>query len=126
MEFLADFSISPCRGKGQKVIAFSFYLTEDTARLNARSYFEGIKSNLNLMPKFYPGWIMRVYYNLDGRPEMLQELCQLACQNDQLDICDAGKLPGMPMEDARSVFPMIWRFFPTLDPQVTRKIVTVS
>ena len=97
---------------------FSFYLTSDVKRMEARKYFEGIKANLDLMPRLYPGWVMRVYYNLDGRPEMLRDLCDLACHNEQLDICDAGKLPGVPMADARKVFPMIWRFFPTLDPQV--------
>jgi len=34
------------------------------------------------------------------------------------DICDARNLPGTPMIDASEVFPMNWRFFPTLDPQV--------
>ena len=92
--------------------------------MKARKYFEGIAANLALMPKHYPGWVMRVYYNLDGRPEMLKDLCELACGNEQLDICDAGKLPGVPKTDARKVFPMIWRFFPTLDPQVTNQLGT--
>ena len=28
-------------------------------------YFEGIVGNLELMPIYYPGWVMRVYYDLD-------------------------------------------------------------
>ena len=28
-------------------------------------YFEGIVGNLELMPIYYPGWIMRVYYDLE-------------------------------------------------------------
>lgn len=94
--------------------------------MKARGYFEGIRTNLELMATHYPGWVMRVYYNLDGRPEMLSDLCGLACTNEQLDICDAGKLPGMPMADARNVFPMIWRFFATLDPQVRKQSATCS
>ncbi len=42
----------------------------------------------------------------------------MACSNSALDLCDAGHLPGTPMVDSREVFPMLWRFFPTLDPQV--------
>ena len=48
----------------------------------------------------------------------LAELCDMACKNRYLDLCDAGRLPGAPMKDARKLFPMLWRFFPTLDPQV--------
>ena len=28
-------------------------------------YFEGIVGNLELMPIYYPGWVMRLYYDLD-------------------------------------------------------------
>ena len=28
-------------------------------------YFEGIMENLELMPVYYPGWVMRLYYDLD-------------------------------------------------------------
>ena len=30
-------------------------------------YFEGIVGNLELMPLYYPGWVMRLYYDLDDR-----------------------------------------------------------
>ena len=49
-------------------------------------------------------------------------MCDLACNNEQLDICHAGDLPGTPMVDARKVFAMNWRFFPTLDPQVINEL----
>ena len=71
------------------------------------------------MPAFYPDWTMRVYFDLDADDPILHDLCQLACHSEILDICHAGKLPGVPMADAKKVFPMNWRFFPTLDPQVT-------
>ena len=48
----------------------------------------------------------------------LQKLYALACSNPALDLCHAKHLPGVPMNDATQVFPMVWRFFPTLDPQV--------
>ena len=69
---------------------------------------------------------MRVYFDLDPKHPVLKDLCDLACSNDQLDICHAGKLPGTPMKDARKIFAMNWRFFPTLDPQVREAQYTVS
>lgn len=62
---------------------------------------------------------MRLYYDLDKNDPVFNDLCQLACQNPQIDICDARNLPGTPFKDASKVFAMNWRFFPTLDPQVS-------
>ena len=64
------------RGTGQKVIGFSFYekTSNKEKRLEAFRkneeiplplYFHGIKTNLKLMPQFYPNWIMRLYIDLD-------------------------------------------------------------
>ena len=83
-----------------------------------KGYFEGIVGNLELMPKYYPGWVMRLYYDLNKKDPVFKDLCELACKNDYLDICDAKHLPGTPFKDASKVFAMNWRFFPTLDPQV--------
>ena len=106
------------RGKGQKVVGFTFYGDVNSNQSKSRGYMEGIKENLDLMPKYYPGWIMRVYFDLDPKHPVLKDLCLLACSNDQLDICHAGKLPGTYIRDARKMFAMNWRFLPTLDPQV--------
>ena len=38
-------------------------------------------------------------------------LCELACQYSFLDLCRVDPEMG-------DVFPMLWRFFPTLDPGV--------
>ena len=77
------------------------------------------------MPTYYPGWIMRLYFDLDPEDPIMKDLCQVACQADNLDLCHAAKLPGTPMKDARKVFPMNWRFFPTLDPQVSEKLRSI-
>ena len=34
-------------------------------------YFEGIVGNLELMPIYYPGWVMRVYYDLENEDPIL-------------------------------------------------------
>ena len=39
----------------------------------------------------------------------MTKLCQYACQNDFVDLCHV---------DQGNIFPMLWRFFPTLDPNV--------
>ena len=28
-------------------------------------YFDGIVENLSLLKEYYPGWVMRLYYDLD-------------------------------------------------------------
>ena len=101
------------RGVGQKVAAFSFYMDEMNPRTRGRGYFQGIQANLDLMLKYYPGWRMRLYFDLEENDPNMEKLCDLACNYDILDLCYAGQLPGVPMKDTRKVFAMIWRFFPT-------------
>ena len=62
---------------------------------------------------------MRLYINLENSDPLLKSICELACNNTILDICDVANLPGTPMENASSIFAMNWRFFPTVDPQVS-------
>ncbi len=66
---------------------------------------------------------MRLYFDMNEEDQISEKFCKLFCQNSNLDLCDVRNLPGTPMVDAKKVFPMIWRFFPTLDPQV--KVINV-
>ena len=106
------------RGPGQKVVAFTFITAKKPNREMNRGYFKGIQENLHLTHQYYPGWIMRVYFDIDPKLTLMEELCQLACGDNTLDLCNACHLPGTPVVDARHIYPMDWRFFPTLDPQV--------
>ena len=106
------------RGPGQKVVAFSFYITKTPDVEKIKGYFKGIQENLILMHQYYPGWTMRLYFDIDPKDNLMEELCQTACRDNTLDLCNARHLPGTPMVDARHIFAMDWRFFPTLDPQV--------
>ena len=110
------------RGPGQQVIGYSFYGSPATARHKAKQYFAGIVENLQLLPRLYPGWVMRLYYDLPADDPVAGQLCELACAEEQLDLCYVRQLPGTPMRDASRVFAMNWRFFPTLDPQVNYKL----
>ena len=106
------------RGSKQKIISFAFYGDINSEKSKKKRYFQGILENLKLMPNYYPGWIMRLYYDLDKADPVFQDLCKVACDDVNIDICDAKNLPGTPFVDTNQVFPMNWRFFPTLDPQV--------
>jgi len=107
------------RGGGQKVIGYSYYGERNSSRGKERKYFQGIKENLLLLPKHYPGWIIRVYYDLPTGHPTLSDLCTLACGNPSLDLCYVQDIPSSG--DISSIFAMNWRFFPTLDPQVTAR-----
>ena len=61
---------------------------------------------------------MRYLFSQNNQFPFISELCVMACNNTVIDLCDTGNLPGTPFRDTRNMFPMLWRFFPTLDPQV--------
>ena len=86
---------------------------------------EGVRANLELMQKYYPGWIARLYIDYEIEDPIIGRLCSLACQYSFLDICHVKDLPGTPFIDGSKIFPMTWRYFPTLDPQVTAYLLLV-
>ena len=47
------------RGYGQNIVGFSFYGDPRSEHHKSKKYYQGIVDNLKLMPKYYPGWIMR-------------------------------------------------------------------
>jgi len=106
------------RGSGQKIVSFTFYETNENSSLpksdKTREYFKGIKENLMLLKLFYPNYIMRLYYQASNKT--LSKLCSLACTENILDLCPAESLPLFG--DTTSVYPLIWRFLPAIDPQV--------
>lgn len=116
-------SVSTCsrhsylRGAKQRVIGFSFYGNPNSKLGKFRKYFQGIKDNLELVPKFYPGWNIRLYYDLDDDDPLLSDLCEVACNDSNIDLCYVKDIPALG--DVSKVFAMNWRFFPMLDPQVS-------
>ncbi|TRY79438.1 hypothetical protein TCAL_13182, partial [Tigriopus californicus] len=59
---------------------------------------------------------MRLYYRIPEDSPLQEELCQLACSEDILDICDVNQLPALG--NVSAIYPLIWRFLPALDSQV--------
>jgi hypothetical protein len=82
-----------------------------------RQYFLGIKENLELMRKFNPGWTMRLYYEVqEYQGNVMKQLCELTCNEAELDLCDANTNPKLG--NATTLYPLLWRFLPVLDRQV--------
>ena len=96
------------RGHGQKVVAFSFYGNSSSPNHLLRGFFQGISSDMFFIPKsiwnysmlqgiqinaevvrelYDSSWVMRLYYDIGRDDPLMQDLCQLACNNSNLDIC---------------------------------------
>ena len=99
------------RGANQKVAGFSFYGNTSSSVHKAKKYFEGIEENLRLVKSMYgDDWSMRLYYDLAQSDELMGRLCELACNNNHLDLCYVRQLSGNnPVKDAREIHPSIWR-----------------
>ena len=71
------------KGSHQKVISFTYFEPSESEEESVpsnktnRDYFLGIKENLGLVRKFYPGYNMRLYY-------------QVHSQIAQADLCHLG------------------------------------
>ena len=70
-----------------------------------------------MIPEFYPGWNIRLYYDLEDDDPLLSDLCKVACSDSNIDLCYVKDIPALG--DVSKVFAMNWRFFPMLDPQVS-------
>ena len=124
-----NFSSTSCsrdayrRGSDQHIVAFSFYGDPATPHHKSKQYFAGIQDNLISMAQYYPDWTMRLYHDLTQDSPLFKNLCTLACSNNQLDLCYVNQLPGSPFVDASRIFPINWKFFPTIDEQVCVLVV---
>ena len=70
-----------------------------------------------MVSEFYPGWNIRLYYDLEDTDPLLSDLCEVACKDANIDLCHVKNIPALG--DVSQVFAMNWRFFPMLDPQVS-------
>ncbi|ODM89768.1 hypothetical protein Ocin01_16912, partial [Orchesella cincta] len=112
-------SISTCSdersfiGTNQSVISYTFYLPNkkwskveaERKKLKGKDAFaNGIEGNLRGMREHFPGWVMRLYTDVD--PD--QSLCEIICGNDDLFWCDVRQLPGG--QNMSKYFAKTWRF----------------
>ena len=97
-------------GPRWKVAAFSFYGDRSSSAHKSQKYFEGIEENLRLVRSLYGAdWSMRLYYDLAQSDELMGRLCELACNNNHLDLCYVRELPGNPVKVATDIHPSLWR-----------------
>ena len=104
------------------MVSFSFFEggteRDSLVRHPERDYLEGVATNLKSVRELYPGWTMRLYHNIPKDSGTFELLCKMACEYAELDLCDAYNLPGTPVQNASGLIPTMWRYLPTLDPQV--------
>ena len=60
--------------------------------------------------------MIRLYYDLKADHPLMEELCQVACGDANIDLCYVRDIPAAG--DVSKVFAMNWRFLPCLDDQV--------
>ena len=106
------------RGSGQKIVAFSYYSSTNRPSTKQNLYLSGIKGNLDIMPLLYPGWVMRIYIDIDANDTALPNLYKLVSTNPNIDLCHVQNLPGTHKKEASDVLGANWRFYPALDQQV--------
>jgi hypothetical protein len=107
------------RGKHQKVIGYSLYGKN-------KFYYDKLKNLTKQINQFYPGWIMRVYYD-DSIDQSI--ICEIECARksdepnaeliDNVDFCNVNRLRLKLNEDvevnANYTHKMKWRWFPIGD-----------
>lgn len=109
------------RGKSQKVLSYSLYGKN-------RFFYEKLKILVKQMSIFYPGWIMRIYYDESIDKSII---CEIECQKnekeayyDNVDFCDINnielkvnysKLVGDLTLNGSYIHAAIWRWFPIGD-----------
>ena len=59
-----------------------------------KQYYNGIYKNYKAIQDFYPGWTMRLYHDLDQNNPQSKEICEFACRNTNIDLCDVTNIPG--------------------------------
>ena len=62
-----------------------------------RDYLAGVAVNLGIVKTYYPGWVLRLYIRLLPNSNRWNTLCQMACKEPQLDICDIEEIPKYGM-----------------------------
>ena len=127
------------RGSGQKVVAFSFFEKDEKNKIARKKtgdalnnvsgfFFTGFQMNVDLLPKHYPGWIIRIYHDIEDTDPLIERLCQFSCKYDFVDLCNARNIPttkfvkgdlitleeyleNFLFQDPRRYFPLFGGFF---------------
>ena len=72
---------------------------------------------------FRPNWTMRVYHNATS-DEDRAKLCEVACANGNLDLCDISAIHDDDLDyDLNKAVPTVWRFLTMADPKVSFELI---
>ncbi len=83
-----------------------------------RNYLAGVSANLETVSRHLPpDFRVRLYYQVPPGSPTLGKLCDLACRHSKLDLCDVERNPKY--HNASILYPLVWRFLPLVDPQVS-------
>ena len=107
------------RGPNQKIIGYSLYGSN-------KGYYKEFKTIIKLIEKYYPDWILRIYYDEIVDKEFI---CELEClkwdkkhkiYNDRVDLCPIKNLRyglnEINIWDGSYIHGMKWRWLPLGDP----------
>ena len=93
------------RGAGQKVVAFSFFEKDEKLALARKQtgdaennvngfFFKGFQTNIDLLTKHYPGWVIRIYHDIEESEPLTKMFCEFSCKYDYVDLCNARHIPA--------------------------------
>ncbi|KZS05616.1 Uncharacterized protein APZ42_031132 [Daphnia magna] len=118
---------STVRGPYQKVISYTLHGDAKNASIFNR-YYSLLRDISLTAQRDYPGWIIRIYHDIpDGRgpaKEAHDQLCQVYCQFDHVDLCSVPLLierignNTTPVDPAslQRLNPRMFRYLVMLDP----------
>lgn len=81
------------RGKGQKVISYTYFGDPSSKHHKEKKYYEGISKNILAIKKYYKGWTMRIYHDFNLTHPHFRDLCKLSCSEPILDLCYVRNRP---------------------------------
>lgn len=118
---------SKVRGPGQQVISYTLYgNTTDSAVF--KRYYTLIEKISQTAAQLYPGWIVRVYHDIDESEPVFQKmLCSSYCKHANLDLCNVPQLvkrirahpeSAIESDQVGGLNPKMYRYLALLDPNV--------
>ena len=63
--------------------------------LKNRDFLGGIKKNLKQIKQYFPGYIMRLYYQAPAHSQFMKDVCVTACSEPNFDLCNVESIPNL-------------------------------
>ena len=57
-------------------------------------FFKGFQTNIELLPMHYPGWVIRIYHDIEEGDPLNDMFCEFSCKYDYVDMCNARFIPA--------------------------------